>query len=146
MSFPHNANLRKAYSLRHSLDGFVNILKDNFRNGEDVDGDPVSSARPYACVSMTAIIKTLNVPLSSQMLCPFYAKHGGYTVGHLQSRKVCLIVCVPSLALQNALLAQPRTKLEGTQQRTDHRCKGNFTCFQMHLSENVLIIIPLHPI
>jgi hypothetical protein len=37
------------------------------------------------CVSMM-MMKTLNVLLSFQMLCPFHAKQGGgYTVGHLES-------------------------------------------------------------
>lgn len=83
------------------------------------------------CVS-TMIIKTLNALLSSQMFHPFHAKQGGCdSAGHLESRTICLIVCVPRLLSKtHFLLAEDKTPT--TQQSTDPHCEGSFTSLQKH--------------
>lgn len=52
VSLAYNIKLMKAYSLKCASENFVQLLRGNFRNGEDFDLDPVSSERPYAlCVN-----------------------------------------------------------------------------------------------
>lgn len=96
------------------------------------------------CVS-TMIIKTLNALLSSQMLRPFHAKQGGCdSAGHLESRTICLIVCVPCLLSKtHFLLAEDKTPT--TQQSTDATVRAISQAFRS-TSENVFIVLPLHPI
>lgn len=52
VSLAYNIKLMKAYSSKCASENFVQILRGNFRNGEDFDFNPVSSERPYAlCVN-----------------------------------------------------------------------------------------------